>query len=88
MTPFDRSLAFHAAAPGGTEGYVLLVEAGSAPGRVLVRRWRSPDYTAEVPPLEQEAADLRDSVVREARAGWRFTLPPERVLAWLEDSGS
>ncbi len=80
-----ESLAFHASAPGaGTEGYVLLLERGDGPGRVRCRRWESPDYTAAAVERLEPADALRAAVRRQARAGWRFTLPPDRILAWLE----
>jgi hypothetical protein len=80
-----ESLAFHASAPGASaEGYVLLLGRGDAPDRVRCRRWESPDYMAAAVERLEPAGALRAEVRRQAQAGWRFTLPPDRILAWLE----
>lgn len=80
----EESFAFHAAAPDGDGGYVLLLDRPDADGFVRVRRWESPDYTAHAREERVRCDDLRERIERQRRAGWRFTAPPQRVLAWLE----
>ena len=87
MAESGESLAFHAAAPAGSDGYVLLLERPDESGWVRLRRWESPDYTAAPLELLERAADVRATISREIRAGWRFTAPPDRILAWLETGG-
>lgn len=81
-----ENLAFHAAAPPGEPGYVLLLERPDEAGWVRVSRWASPDYTAAPARERLPVAKLVAEIRREARAKWRFTLPVERILSWLEDS--
>ena len=40
------TLAFHAAAPGGGEGYVLLLHRPDGDGLVRWQQWSSDDYMA------------------------------------------
>lgn len=63
---------------------MLLVERAAAAGLLRIRRWESPDYTAPALELERRASELRRALMREEVANWRFTLPLERILAWLE----
>lgn len=79
----EESLAFHASDREGRSGYVLLLSRPDAEGWVCFLRWESPDYTAAAREDRRPASEIRAAVAREARAGWRFTLPVERVLEWL-----
>jgi hypothetical protein len=83
-----ESLAFHAAGPGGEGGYVLLLERRGGSDWLACRRWESPDYTRPADEERIAPADLRARVAREARDGWRFTVPVEHILAWLEHATS
>ena len=62
---------------------MLLLEPPGPDGRILERRWTAPDYTAAARERRRAVATLRREVERQSRAGWRFTLPVERILAWL-----
>jgi len=77
------TLVFHAAAPGGGEGYVLLLERLDAAGRLRWRRWSSVDYLAPA----QEGTSTTDEVARLvegwARDGWSLNESPHRINSWL-----
>ncbi|MFN2432136.1 MAG: hypothetical protein ABR599_04850 [Gemmatimonadota bacterium] len=80
----EESLAFHAAAPDASRGYVAVLARVGPDGGVRVRRWDAPDYTAAAREEVLSAAEIRARIAREARDGWRFTAPVQHVLAWLD----
>jgi hypothetical protein len=84
VNPDEESLGFHAAAPQGGEGYVMLLERMQPEALITVRRWDAPDYTAAPREERRSVAELRSQILREAKAGWHFTVPVERILFWLE----
>lgn len=81
MTP--DTLAFHAAAPGGGEGYVLLLYRPDAAGQVRWSEWSSGDYMA---PARNGTSGV-DEIVRRvegwARDRWTLSEPAQRITAWL-----
>ncbi len=81
MTP--DTLGFHAAAPEGGEGYVVLLERPDATGQVRWREWSSGDYTAPA----REGTSTADEIVRRveswARDLWTLSESPQRISAWL-----
>ncbi|HEY7529135.1 MAG TPA: hypothetical protein VIC56_00495 [Gemmatimonadota bacterium] len=62
---------------------MLLLELPQPDGRILERRWPAPDYTAPARERRRSTAALREEIERQSRSGWRFTLPVDRILAWL-----
>ena len=83
MPASEESLAFHASAPAEGTAYVLLLRRPDEEGWVRFQRWESPDYTAETPERRRPASEVYAAIAREKRAGWRFTLPPDHIRAWL-----
>jgi hypothetical protein len=78
-----ETLAFHAAAPGGGEGYVLLLHRPDADRVVRWREWSSDDYMAPA----REGSSTVDELVRRvegwARAGWALSETSHRIISWL-----
>jgi hypothetical protein len=62
---------------------VLLLDPPEPDGRILERRWPAPDYTAPARERRRAASALREEIEGQARSGWRFTVPVQRILAWL-----
>lgn len=81
MTP--DTLAFHAAAPGGGEGYVVLLYRPSADGQVRWREWSSDDYMAPARDGTSPVEEVAGRVDEWARAGWTLSEPPHRISGWL-----
>ena len=81
MTP--DTLAFHAAAREGGEGYVLLLHRPDAAGQVRWSEWSSGDYMAPA----QTGTSSVDEIVRRvegwARDRWTLSEPAQRITAWL-----
>ncbi|HET7232775.1 MAG TPA: hypothetical protein VFJ16_22385 [Longimicrobium sp.] len=77
------TLAFHAAAPGGGEGYVLLLQRPDADGQVAWRQWSSDDYMAPAREGTSPAEELASRVEGWARAGWALSESPHRITGWL-----
>ena len=77
------NFAFHAAAPGGGEGYVVLLFRPDGEGRVRFREWSSADYMAPGREGVMTAEEVRARVDGWARAGWKLTESPIRVASWL-----
>ena len=81
------NIALHAADPAGREGYVLLIFAPGADGRVRVREWSSVDYTAPGREGWMTPDELTGRVHEWTRAGWTLTESPIRIAAWLAGRG-
>lgn len=62
---------------------MLLLDRPDADGRILERRWPAPEYTAPARERRRPTAALREEIEGQARSGWRFTVPVQRILAWL-----
>jgi hypothetical protein len=77
------TLAFHAAAPGGGEGYVVLLERADAEGRVRWREWSAEDYMAPAREGTSPASEVADRVEGWARAGWTLSESVHRITGWL-----
>jgi len=77
------TLAFHAAAPRGGEGYVLLLYRADEAGQVCWREWSSEDYMAPA----REGSSPVDEMVRRVEAWsrdrWTLSEPVQRISAWL-----
>lgn len=77
------TLAFHAAAPKGGEGYVVLLYRPDAAGQVRWREWSSDDYMAPA----RDGTSSVDEIVRRvegwARDRWTLSEPTQRISAWL-----
>jgi hypothetical protein len=77
------TLAFHAAAPRGGEGYVLLLFRPDPAGQVRWREWSSGDYMA---PARDGTSSVDELVLRVegwARDRWTLSESPHRISAWL-----
>ncbi|HET7463829.1 MAG TPA: hypothetical protein VFJ82_21415 [Longimicrobium sp.] len=77
------TLAFHAAAPGGGEGYVLLLHRPGADGQVRWQEWSSADYMAPARDGTSPVGELERRVQGWARAGWTLSESPHRINSWL-----
>lgn len=77
------TLAFHAAAPAGGEGYVLLLEGPDADGQVRWQEWSSSDYMAPARHGSSPAEEIERRVEGWARAGWAMSETPHRIRSWL-----
>lgn len=77
------TLAFHAAAPGGGEGYVLLLHRPDGAGQVRWQEWNSGDYMAPARHGTSTAGEIERRVEGWARAGWAMSESPHRITAWL-----
>jgi hypothetical protein len=76
------TLAFHASAPGGREGYVLLLERAGT-GEVRWREWSSEDYMAPAREGTAPADEIASRVEGWARAGWTLSESVHRITGWL-----
>lgn len=81
------NIAFHAADPSGREGYVILLFAPDAEGRVRYQEWSSADYMAPGREDTVSVEEMKARVDGWVRAGWKLTESPIRITAWLR-SGS
>jgi len=79
----SATLAFHAAAPGGGEGYVLLLHRPDAAGRVRWQEWSSADYLAPARDGSSSADEIVARVEGWARAGWSLSESTHRIAGWL-----
>ena len=77
------TLAFHAVAPGGGEGYVLLLHRPDAHGQVRWREWNSDDYMAPARDGTSLAEEVVSRVEGWARARWTLSESPHRITGWL-----
>jgi hypothetical protein len=76
------TLSFHAAAPGGGEGYVLLLHR-DADGQVRWQEWSADDYMAPARQGTSPAGEIERRVEAWARAGWALSESPHRINGWL-----
>jgi hypothetical protein len=77
------TLAFHAARPGGGEGYVLLLHRPDAAGVVRWREWSAEDYLAPAREGSSPVAEVERRVREWARAGWTLSESETRITGWL-----
>jgi hypothetical protein len=81
----DANIGFQATAPSGGEGYVILLFAPDADGRVRYQEWSSADYMA---PAREDTVPAKEMMARVEgwrRAGWKLTESPIRIAHWLAD---
>lgn len=77
------NIAFHATDPSGREGYVILLFAPDADGRVRYQEWSSTDYMAPGREDTVAAEEMMARVDGWRRAGWTLTESPIRIAHWL-----
>jgi hypothetical protein len=77
------NIAFHAASPGGGQGFVVLLFRPDAEGKVRYREWSSADYTAPGREDVMTAAEMNARVAEWTRTGWKLTESPVRIEHWL-----
>jgi hypothetical protein len=80
------SLAFHVASPDNAEARVVLLERGADAGRLRAIEWQAGAYHLPGRADEVSAEEMSARVDQWRRAGWRFSEPPPRILAWLESA--
>ena len=78
-----ETLAFHAAAPGGADGFVVLLHRPDAFGRLRTTEWPAGGYLAPGHDGETTVDDLLDRVRGWRSRGWAFSEPVERIESWL-----
>jgi hypothetical protein len=77
------TLAFHAAAQGGGEGYVLLLHRPGADGRVAWSEWSSNDYMAPARTGTSSVDEIVRRVEGWARDRWTLSESSHRIVGWL-----
>jgi hypothetical protein len=77
------TLAFHAAAPGGAEGFVILLHRPEADGRLRTVEWPAGAYLDPGRPGETTPDELLARVRGWRSRGWSFSEPVERIESWL-----
>lgn len=77
------NLAFHAQAPGGGEGFVILLFRPDAEGRVRFREWPSSDYVAPGREGLVSVEKMTERIEGWVRTGWKLTESPIRIAHWL-----
>ena len=77
------TLAFHAAAPGGEEGFVVLLHRPGEGGRVRTTEWPAGAYLEPGRQGETPVDELRARVRGWRSAGWTLREPVERIESWL-----
>lgn len=82
MTPPD-TLAFHAAAPGGDRGRVLVLWRPDAEGNVACREWSSEAWLAPGHDRTLAARGVLGRVEQWVNEGWTLSEPIGRIRAWL-----
>jgi hypothetical protein len=75
------TLAFHAASPGGGEGFVVLLE--RADGRLRTTEWPAGSYLEPGRQGETSDEELLARVRGWRSAGWKLSEPVERIESWL-----
>lgn len=77
------TLAFHAAAPDGGEGYVVLLHRPDDAGRVETTEWPSDGYLAPGRHGSSTADEVLERVRGWRRQGWALSESVERIESWL-----
>ena len=75
------TLAFHAASPGGGEGFVVLLERGD--GMLRTTEWPAGAYLEPGRQGDTSAEELLARVRRWRSEGWKLSEPVERIESWL-----
>jgi hypothetical protein len=77
------TLAFHAADPGGEEGFVVLLHRPEG-GSVRTTEWPAGAYLAPATQQECPVDDLLARVRGWRSRGWQLSEPVERIESWLK----
>ena len=77
------TLAFHAADPGGEEGFVVLLHRPQD-GVLRTTEWPAGAYLAPGTQAECSVDDLLARVRGWRSRGWRLSEPVERIESWLK----
>ena len=77
------TLAFHAASPGGHEGFVVLLNRPDEEGRLSTTEWPAGAYLAPGQQAVWRADELLARVRGWRAAGWKLSEPVERIESWL-----
>jgi hypothetical protein len=75
------TLAFHAASPGGEEGFVVLLERGD--GMLRIVEWPAGSYLEPGRGGETSDEELLARVRGWRSAGWKLSESVERIESWL-----
>lgn len=77
------TLAFHAADPGGEEGFVVLLHRPQD-GVLRTTEWPAGSYLAPGTQSECSVDELLARVRGWRSRGWKLSEPAERIESWLE----
>lgn len=79
------TLPFHAASPGGGEGFVILLQRPEADGLLKTTEWPAGAYLAPGRHHETSVDELLARVRAWRSAGWTLSEPLERIESWLRN---